>query len=106
MAPPKMKTWVYWSEISGSPKVTVAEFRDAISKYPRSAWFIACARLSILFKYGPEANTVASKEITAQCAPLMFPPVLLPRVLRESANDRPIFFQGQLRYLASQVMRL
>lgn len=36
----------------------------------------------------------------------MFPPVLLPRVMKESNQDRPIFFQGQLRYLASQVMRL
>jgi hypothetical protein len=101
-----MKTWVYWSEISGSAKVTEAEFKLAINQFPRSAWLIACARLSILFKFGPDANTVASKQDTAQWAPLMFPPVLLPRVMKESVKDRPVFFQGQLRYLAAQVMRL
>src|SRR5262249_866769 len=63
-------------------------------------------RLSILFKFGHDANTVATRGTTEWVAPLMFFPHNLPRVQMAIAQDRPIFFQGQLRRLAAECLRL
>ena len=104
--PPELHTWLPWSELSATKPVTVGEFQSVISKFPRSALLVACARLSILFKYGPDANTVASNETVEKLASQMFPPVLVPRVLTALKQGRVIFFQGQLRYLAAETMRL
>ena len=82
------------------------EFLLTLRQFPRSALLIACARLSILFDFGPEGNTVASKETTARFSPLMFQPHLLPRIQVALEQGRPIFFQGQLRCLAAEVLRL
>jgi hypothetical protein len=104
--PPRMKIWLPWSELAGTPRLTVAEFQSALRQYPRSALLIACARLSMIFNYGPEADTTADEKLTAKWAPILFPPALVPRVKALAAQNRVIFFQGQLRYLAAAVIRL
>lgn len=104
--PPEMKPWLPWSELNGSPHLTIDEFRVALRAYPRSAVLIACARLSIIFQFGPEANTVASQEISEYWVPRLMRPDLVDRAMKEAKNGRPIFFQGQLRYLAAEAMRL
>jgi hypothetical protein len=104
--PPKMKTWLPWSELARTPRLTLGEFQAVLRQYPRSALLIACARLSMIFNYGPDADTAADEEATAKWIPILFPPGLVPRVEAFASQDRVIFFQGQLRYLAAEVMRL
>src|SRR5207302_7213599 len=104
--PPEMRTWVPWSELTGGPRGTVEEFRDILRRYPRSSLLRACARLSVLFNYGPDAGTTASDEATAKWAPLLFQAALLDRIGKLGARRRVIFFQAQLRSLASEVIRL
>jgi hypothetical protein len=101
-----MRIWLPWSELTRTPRLTLNEFRDALRKYPRSALLIACARLSVIFNYGPEAKTAAKDDATIKWIPVLFPPELVPRVKAFSTQGRVIFFQGQLRYLAAEVMRL
>lgn len=104
--PPELRTWIDLQEITGGPRVTEEDFRGAIGQFPTSAWLITVARLSILFKYGINANTVASLETTMHFAPEMFHPALRNRVSQLASTGRPMFFQGQLRYLAAEAMRL
>jgi hypothetical protein len=101
-----MKHWLPWSELNESPRLTVEEFRTALRDYPRSAILIACARFSTIFKFGPEANTVASQEINEYWVPRLMRPDLVDKAMKEVKNGRPIFFQGQLRFLAAEAMRL
>jgi hypothetical protein len=101
-----LKVWVTWSELMGCPRITLADFRSELRKYPRNCLLLACARMSVLFNFGPEAKTSASEEITKICIPLLFPPHLASRVSALAAQDRVIFFQSQLRFLAAEVMRL
>ena len=104
--PPEMRTWLSWSELNGSSRLTVEEFRDALRAFPRRAILIACARFSSIFKYGPEANTVASREVTEYWIPHLIRANLIGRAMQAAKEDRPVFFQGQLRYLAAEAMRL
>jgi hypothetical protein len=60
----------------------------------------------MIFNYGPDADTAADEEATAKWIPMLFPPGLVSRVETFASQDRVIFFQGQLRYLAAEVMRL
>lgn len=60
----------------------------------------------MLFNYGPDAGTTASDEATAKWAPLLFQAALLERIGKLGARRRVIFFQAQLRSLASEVIRL
>jgi hypothetical protein len=101
-----MRVWLPWSELTRTPRVTLDEFRNSLRKYPRSTLLIACARLSVAFNYGPEAKTAAAEDATTKLIPTLFPPQLMPRVKAFAAQGRVIFFQGQLRYLAAEVMRL
>jgi uncharacterized protein (TIGR02391 family) len=101
-----MKHWLPWSELNESPRLTAEEFRTALRDYPRSAILIACARFSTIFKFGPEANTVASQEINEYWVPRLMRPDLVDKAMQEVKNGRPIFFQGQLRFLAAEAMRL
>jgi len=101
-----MRHWVPYSEIAGTARHTLAEFRANLMKFPRSGVLIAIGRISTLFDFGPEANTVASEEAIARWVPELFPPPFVPRVLALANQGRVIFFQGQLRYLAAEVMRL
>jgi len=104
--PPEMRTWVPWSDLAGGPRGTVEEFRGILRNYPRSSVLRACARLSVLFNYGPDAGTTASDEATAKWAPLLFPAPLLDQIKTHLSRRRVIFFQGQLRYLAAEIIRL
>jgi hypothetical protein len=74
MAPlPEMKVWLNSSELSGRPTlITIDEYRTALRYFPRSAILIACARFSIIFNFGPEANTVASQAATEYWAARLF----------------------------------
>jgi hypothetical protein len=106
LAPPEMKLWLPWSELNGSPRLTIEEFRAALRDYPRSAILIACARLSTIFKTGPEATNMAAQEITEYWVPILMRPDLVDRAMGEAKKGRVIFFQGQLRFLAAEAMRL
>lgn len=103
---PEIRAWLPWSELTGAPRLTLDEFLDALRQFPRSALLITVARLSILYKYGHDANTLASEEVTKWAAPLMFLPPLVPRVQQAIALNRVIFFQGQLRRIAAESLRL
>jgi hypothetical protein len=101
-----MKIWLPWSELAGTPRLKLEEFRDVLRKFPRSSLLIACARLSVIFNYGPEGKTAAKDDATTKWIPILFPAQLVQRVKAFAAQGRVIFFQGQLRYLAAEVMRL
>jgi len=101
-----MKLWLPWSELNGSPRLTIEEFRDSLRTFPRSAILIACARFSAIFKFGPEANTVASQENIEYWIPHLIRPDLVNRAMQAAKDGRPVFFQGQLRFLAAEAMRL
>lgn len=103
---PELRSWVPWSELAGGPLITVGEFRNILRKYTRSSLLRVCGRLSVLFNYGPNADTVASDEAVAKWTPLFFPPLLAGRVAMFARQKRVIFFQAQLRYLAAEVVRL
>jgi hypothetical protein len=60
----------------------------------------------LIFNYGPDADTAADEEMTSKWIPILFPPGLVSRVETFASQDRAIFFQGQLRYLAGEVLRL
>jgi hypothetical protein len=102
---PVMKYWLNWGEVSGKAG-TAEEFRELLGNYARKGLLIACARLTVEFNYGPEGKTVANGEITKQFIPRLFPADLAAKVKRAFDQDRVIFFQGQLRYIASEVVRL
>jgi len=104
--PPEMRTCVPWSELVGGPRGTVEEFRSILRGYPRSSVLRACARLSVLFNYGPDAGTMPGDEATAKWAPLLFPAALLDQIKTLLSRKRVIFFEAQLRYLAAEVIRL
>lgn len=100
-----MKYWLNWGEVGGKAG-TAEEFREVLGKYARKGLLIACGRLTVEFNYGPEGKTVANDEITKQSIPKLFPPDLAAKVLSAFEHDRVIFFQGQLRYIAAEVIRL
>ena len=107
MAPaPTMKMWVTWSELVGGRRITLEDFRAELRKYSRSSLLLACSRLSVLFNFGPEAETAAPEDITKTFIPVLFPHLLAQRVMSLALQGRVIFFQAQLRYLAAEVMRL
>lgn len=96
--PPEMKLWLPWSELNGSPRLTIEEFRTALRDYPRSAILIACARLSTIFRFGPEAKTAASQEINEYWVPRLLRPDLVDKVFVGTAGDvEPLERYGCLR---------
>jgi len=60
-----MKHWLNWRDVSGTPS-TIEDFRALISKYPKTAFLLACSELSVKLNFGPEGETSASKELTAK----------------------------------------
>ncbi len=100
-----MKYWLNWREISGKAS-TPEELIALLAKYTRKGLLIACGRLTVEFSYGPEGKTVAEDEITKELIPRLFPSDVAMRVKRAFEDDRVIFFQGQLRYIAAAVTRL
>jgi hypothetical protein len=106
LAPPVMKIWLVWSEMMKVPRITKEQFHAQLAKYPKSGILIACAKLSVGFKYGPDACTVPSDQVAAIHIPIVFPPNLVPRVVYCVSQGRVPFFNGQLRYLAAETIRL
>jgi hypothetical protein len=103
--PPKMKHWLNWSDVSGTPS-TIEDFRALLSKYPRTSLLTACSELSVHLNFGPEGETSASKELTEKWIPALFKPTIAARVKKAFDLDRVIFFQAQLRFIAAEVTRL
>jgi hypothetical protein len=107
MPPPKMSVWLTWSELTKGPRVTIEQFQDQLSKYPKSSILIACARLSVTFKYGLDGRTLPEESVADLHIPLLFPPTLVPEVKRWVHQRKRIpFFQAQLRFLAATTIRL
>jgi hypothetical protein len=101
-----MRTWVTWHELTNTPRGTVEELRAELCKYSRSSVLKACSRLSVVFGYGPDGETAADLRVTARWIPTLFPAGLVPLLLAFAQQERVIFFQAQLRYLAAEVIRL
>jgi hypothetical protein len=105
--PVKMKVWMTWSELTNGPRVTREQFQAQLAQYPKSGVLIACTKLSVGFGYGPNACTVPSDDLVDLLVPVVFPPALVPRVNRwVQHGGRILFFNGQLRYLAAETVRL
>jgi hypothetical protein len=105
--PVKMKVWMTWSELTNSPRITKEQFQAQLAHYPKSGILIACAKLSVGFGYGPEACTVPPDHLVDLHVPIVFPSGLVPRVnWWVHQKGRLPFFNGQLRYLAAETVRL
>jgi len=104
--PVKMKVWMTWSELALCPRITKEQFQAELAKYPKSSILIACTKLSVGFGYGPEARTLPSDQAVNLYIPILFPPDLVPRVRACARGGRILFFNGQLRYLAAETIRL
>jgi hypothetical protein len=80
--------------------------RNTLRKYRRSSLLLGCARLSVAFNFGPEASTATNQDVALRWIPVLFPQPLISRIREFARQERVIFFQGQLRFLASEIMRL
>jgi len=99
--------WLTWSELTSSPRITKEEFQGQLAKYSKSSTLIACTKLSVGFGYGPDACTVPTDHVIALHIPIVFPPALVPLVTGWFHQEgRLPFFNGQLRYLAAETVRL
>lgn len=107
MPPVKMKVWMTWSELMNSPRITKEQFQAQLAQYPKSSILIACTKLSVGFGYGLNACTVPPDHLVDLHIPIVFPSVLVPRVNWWVHHEGGIpFFNGQLRYLAAETVRL
>ena len=96
-----------WSELVKCPRITKEQFQDQLAKYPKSSILIGCTKLSVGFSYGPDACTVPADDVADLHIPILFPPSLVPHVKWQFHQDGRIpFFNGQLRYLAAETIRL
>jgi hypothetical protein len=102
----KMRMWVPWYEFAGTKRGTSDEFRAILRKYRPSSLLIACSRLSVAFNLGVEGGTAAEFERSKQWIPVVFPQRYIRRALQCIEQERILFFQAQLRYLAAEVVRL
>lgn len=100
-----MKSFVPWCYITNTPPGTHEEFRELLKQWRPSAVLVAIAQLSITFGYGPENETTAKADAEAKWIQFLFKPKYVPIVQKYAKAGRIIFFQGQLRYLASEVIR-
>jgi hypothetical protein len=100
------KTWVQWYEVTGGERGTIEEFRELLKKYNRNLLLVMCAQMSVAFAYGPEAETTASDELTKLWARVFFAHDVVPKIDHFHNNGRLIFFQGQLRFIAAEIIRL
>jgi hypothetical protein len=105
--PVKMRVWMTWSELTNGPRTTTEELQAQLAKYPKTSILIACTKLSVGLGYGPDACTVPPDNVADLHIPIVFPPSLVPRVNRWFHQEgRVPFFNGQLRYLAAETIRL
>jgi hypothetical protein len=96
-----------WSELVNCPRITKEQFQGQIAKHPKSSILIACTKLSVGFGYGPDARTVPSDNVAGLHIPILFPPGLVPQVNTWFHKEGRIpFFNGQLRSLAAETVRL
>ena len=100
------KTWVQWYEVTGGERGTIEEFRELLKKYKRSSLLVMCAQISVGFAYGPQAETTASDELTKLWARVLFRNEVVPSIEQFLKNGRLIFFQGQLRFTAAEIIRM
>lgn len=106
---PELRPWLTWTELTGSDRDSLGKRKELtalIVKYPRHNILRACASLSVLFDYGTDGNTTADEALTAAWIPRFFAPDLVEKVTAYAAAKRIIFFQAQLRFLASETIRL
>jgi hypothetical protein len=102
-----MKVWMTWSELTNSPRITKEQFQAQLAQYPKSSILIACTKLSVGFGYGPDACTVPPDDLVDLHVPIVFPSASVPRVNWWIHHEgRLPFFNGQLRYLAAETVRL
>lgn len=107
MPPVKMRMWITWSELTNSPRIMKEQFQTQLAKYPKSSILIACTRLSVGFGYGPDACTFPPDNVADIHIPIVFPSTLVPHVNWWVHHEgRLPFFNGQLRYLAAETVRL
>ena len=107
MPPVTMKTWMTWSELTTSPRILKEQFQAQLANYPKSGILIACTKLSVGFGYGPGGCTIPADHIADLHIPVVFPPALVPYVNGwVHHKGRVPFFNGQLRYLAAETVRL
>lgn len=107
MPPVKMKVWMTWSELVKEPRITKEDFQAQLAKYPKSSILIGCTKLSVAFGYGPDARTIPTDQAVDVHIPILFPPSFAPHVnWWVHQQQRLAFFNGQLRYLAAEVVRL
>jgi hypothetical protein len=104
--PVEMRVWIAWSELTNSPRITTEQFHAQLAQYAKSSILIACTKLSVAFGYGPDACTVPSDHLVDLHIPIVFPSALVPHVHRWFHKGRIPFFNGQLRYLAADTIRL
>lgn len=96
-----------WSELIKSPRITKEQLHAELAKYPKSSILIACTKLSVGFGYGPDARTIPPDDVADFYIPIVFPPVLVPHINQwVHHKGRLPFFNGQLRYLAAETIRL
>jgi hypothetical protein len=103
---PKWKNWLQWYEVNGGSRTIKDQYRELLRKYNRSSLLVLCAQLSVAFAYGPEGETSANDELTKRLIVWLFPPGLVSKINEFAKQDRIIFFQAQLRYIAAEVIRL
>ena len=101
-----LKTWVRWAEVAGTPETTPDEYQGILSKYRRSSLLISCARLSVALNLGVDGGTAAEAERAKLWIPVLFPEPFIGKMQELLAEGRIVFFQAQLRYLASEVRRM
>ena len=102
-----MRVWMTWSELTNGPRITKEQVQTQLAKYPKSSILIACTRLSVGLGYGPNARTVPLDHVADLHIPILFPPILVPDVNKWFHEEGRIpFFNGQLRCLAAETVRL
>lgn len=101
-----MKMWVTWSELTKTSRGTIEELRKLLGMYRPSSVLKACARLSVLFNFGPEGDTTASDQVTTFWIPVLFPKNIGQDVVKFAQTGRVIFFQAQLRFIAAELIRM
>jgi hypothetical protein len=102
-----MRMWMTWSELTNSPRITKEQFQAQLAQYSKTSILIASTKLSVGFGYGPDACTVPSDNVADLHIPIVFPPNLAPQVARWFHQQGRIpFFNGQLRFLAAETVRL
>ena len=102
----QLKIYLTWSEVTQGSPTTLEELRNRLQLYSREDVLVACARLSIAFKYGIGDGPIADNESTQLWIERLFPENYVSRIRRYAEHGRLIFFQGQLRYLISETIRL